>query len=40
MTVCEETRVESRERHAVATRRSGCNLSIMMVLVMVVGKGR
>ncbi len=40
MTVCEETRVESRERHAVATRRSGYDLSIMTVLVMVVGKGR
>ena len=37
MTVCEDTRVESRERHVVATRSSECDLSIMKV---VVGSGR
>ena len=33
MTVCEETRVESRERHVVATRSSRCDLSMMKVVV-------
>ena len=33
MTVCEETRVENRERHVVATRRSGCDGAIVTVVV-------
>ena len=33
MTVCEETRVESRERHVVARRSSGCDGAIVKVVV-------
>lgn len=33
MTVCEETRVERRESHFVATRSSRCDVSITKVVV-------
>ena len=39
MTVCEETKVESRERHAVAMRSSGCDVSIMKAMVGSLGGG-